>query len=88
MIRIYWPGKAVDTDVEKITFSGQSNGVPTAAHGGFGVMILRKSGWKVLGLCGSFVKIDGAGMWVTIDGQRGGVDYYPLRCAIVKYFTR
>jgi len=77
MIRIYWPGKAVPQWLQKITFSGASDGtVPRVNHGGFGVIVKRSGAFHVWGLSGVFIRIHGAGMSVRIEGQGRGVHYH------------
>lgn len=78
-ISIYWPGKPVPAWLEKITFSGESNGkVPAFFHNGLGVIVRKNGEFHVYGIAGTFIKVQGAGMSVKIEGQGGGVLYHSL----------
>lgn len=72
----YWPGKAVPIWLERFNFKGESDGIPTARHGGFGLIVHANGSHHVYGMSGDFIRINGAGMSVTVSGQRGGVMYH------------
>ena len=75
MIRVYWPGKAVQSWLQKIELSGTSDGVPRIRHEGFGLIIKVNDRFLVWRISG-FMAIDGAGMSIRITGQRRGVHVY------------
>lgn len=72
---VFWPGKKIPADFERITFEGQSDGIPEAFFGGFGFAWHDESRWNVRLLSGSLLWINGAGMSVRVEGQRGGVNF-------------
>ena len=77
MIRLYWPGKPVPQWLNKITFSGTSDGtLPRFHHAGFGVIVKRDGIFHVWGLSGTFIVIHGAGMELKVEGQGRGVHYH------------
>lgn len=86
MIRFYWPFKSVAPWLEKIEFSGTSNGVPKVHHKGLGIIVLKNNTFHAFGI-GTFMSINGAGMAVTITGQRGGVRYTDLWATVSRRLT-
>lgn len=88
MISIYWPYKTVPDWFESISFSGISNGTPTAKHMGFGVIISSKGELIVWHLFGYVISINGAGMDVKIKGGGNGVFMYCSLSSFIKKLTR
>lgn len=75
MIRLYWPGKSVPEYLEKIEFSGKSDGVPVVKHAGFGLIFKYRGVFYVWAISGVFIKVYGAGMSLKMKGGGNGVLY-------------
>lgn len=75
MIRFYWPGKSVPEYLEKIEFSGKSDGVPVVKHAGFGLILKYGGYFYAWGIVGTFIRVKGAGMSLKMKGGGNGVIY-------------
>jgi len=77
MIYIFWPYKNVPSWLQRVTFSGESNGnIPKFFHYGFGFVVKKYDTCHVYTICGCFAKLFGAGMSVDIRGGVGGIYFY------------
>lgn len=57
MISIYWPKKAVPEWLEKIEPTSTTSKIGEIHHGGFGVIVRKRTDFIVFGVSGCFIRI-------------------------------
>ena len=79
MLFFIYPGRDVPGWLEKVSFSGISKGCPSVKHAGFGFVVQRQEEYFVYMLCGTFIRVNGAGMGMKMVGGEKGVNIHFCR---------